>query len=247
MIELEKIEKIYNAGKATETHALKDINLRIEERDMVAITGPSGSGKSTLLHIIAGIDSPSSGEYRFCGKLVSDMSDKERCRIRNQKIGMIMQDFGLLGNDTVLRNVCLPEVIGGRYNRKFENKAKKILSAVGLSGLEQKKTNQLSGGQRQRVAFARALAPNPQLLLLDEPAAGMNPTETEELLEIINYIRNEFKVSVLLIEHDMSLVMKICERIQVLDFGTTIASGTPEQIFTCPHEPSTIKFLSMVL
>ena len=106
---------------------------------MVAITGPSGSGKSTLLHIIAGIDSPSSGEYRFCGKLVSDMSDKERCRIRNQKIGMIMQDFGLLGNDTVLRNVCLPEVIGGRYNRKFENKAKKILSAVGLSGLEQKK------------------------------------------------------------------------------------------------------------
>ena len=78
MIELEKIEKIYNAGKATETHALKDINLRIEEGDMVAITGPSGSGKSTLLHIIAGIDSPSSGEYRFCGKLVSDMSEKDR-------------------------------------------------------------------------------------------------------------------------------------------------------------------------
>ena len=167
MIELEKIEKIYNAGKATETHALKDINLRIEEGDMVAITGPSGSGKSTLLHIIAGIDSPSSGEYRFCGKLVSDMSDKERCRIRNQKIGMIMQDFGLLGNDTVLRNVCLPEVIGGRYNRKFENKAKKILSAVGLSGLEQKKTNQLSGGKRQRVAIARALAMDAKVIIAD--------------------------------------------------------------------------------
>ena len=93
----------------------------------------------------------------------------------------------------------------------------------------------LSGGQRQALTLLMAALRTPKLLLLDEPAAGMNPTETEELLEIINYIRKEFKVSVLLIEHDMSLVMKICERIQVLDFGTTIASGTPEQIANDPH------------
>ena len=114
-------------------------------------------------------------------------------------------------------------------------RAKELLKVVHLSGKEDLEADNLPYGEQRRLEIARALATDMKLLLLDEPAAGMNPTETEELLEIINYIRNEFKVSVLLIEHDMSLVMKICERIQVLDFGTTIASGTPEQIANDPH------------
>ena len=114
-------------------------------------------------------------------------------------------------------------------------RAKELLSVVHLSGKEDLEADNLPYGEQRRLEIARALATDMKLLLLDEPAAGMNPTETEELLEIINYIRKEFKVSVLLIEHDMSLVMKICERIQVLDFGTTIASGTPEQIANDPH------------
>lgn len=114
-------------------------------------------------------------------------------------------------------------------------RAKELLAVVHLSGKEDLESDNLPYGEQRRLEIARALATDMKLLLLDEPAAGMNPTETEELLEIINYIRKEFKVSVLLIEHDMSLVMKICERIQVLDFGTTIASGTPEQIANDPH------------
>lgn len=114
-------------------------------------------------------------------------------------------------------------------------RAKELLEVVHLSGKEDLEADNLPYGEQRRLEIARALATDMKLLLLDEPAAGMNPTETEELLEIINYIRNEFKVSVLLIEHDMNLVMKICERIQVLDFGTTIASGTPEQIANDPH------------
>lgn len=114
-------------------------------------------------------------------------------------------------------------------------RAKELLAVVHLSGKEDLEADNLPYGEQRRLEIARALATDMKLLLLDEPAAGMNPTETEELLEIINYIRKEFKVSVLLIEHDMSLVMKICERIQVLDFGTTIASGTPEQIANDPH------------
>lgn len=113
-------------------------------------------------------------------------------------------------------------------------RAKKLLEVVHLSGKEDLEADNLPYGQQRRLEIARALATNMKLLLLDEPAAGMNPTETEELLEIINYIRGEFKISVLLIEHDMSLVMNICERIQVLDFGTTIASGTPEEIANHP-------------
>ena len=118
---------------------------------------------------------------------------------------------------------------------EITERAKELLKVVHLSGKEDLEADNLPYGEQRRLEIARALATDMKLLLLDEPAAGMNPTETEELLEIINYIRNEFKVSVLLIEHDMSLVMKICERIQVLDFGTTIASGTPEQIANDPH------------
>lgn len=114
-------------------------------------------------------------------------------------------------------------------------RAKELLQVVHLSGKENLEADNLPYGEQRRLEIARALATNMKLLLLDEPAAGMNPTETEELLEIIDYIRSEFKVSVLLIEHDMSLVMKICERIQVLDFGTTIAFGTPAEIANDPH------------
>ena len=110
-----------------------------------------------------------------------------------------------------------------------------LLRVVGLEDVKDELATSLPYGKQRRLEIARALATNMKLLLLDEPAAGMNPTETEELLEIIDYIRSEFKVSVLLIEHDMSLVMKICERIQVLDFGTTIASGTPAEIANDPH------------
>ena len=119
MIELEKIEKIYNAGKATETHALKDINLRIEEGDMVAITGPSGSGKSTLLHIIAGIDSPSSGEYRFCGKLVSDMAFKPLIDFINDQLSMEMivydEEAKTMGGNTYIQNI---ETVNGSASQQ---------------------------------------------------------------------------------------------------------------------------------
>ena len=110
-----------------------------------------------------------------------------------------------------------------------------LLAEVNLSDVSGEKANSLPYGKQRRLEIARALATDPQLLLLDEPAAGMNPTETEELLEIIDYIRSEFKVSVLLIEHDMSLVMNVCQRIQVLDYGRTIAAGTPEEIANNPQ------------
>ena len=199
-----------------ETEVLKNVSFEIKPGTVSAIVGPSGSGKSTLLHIIAGIDSPSSGEYRFCGKLVSDMSDKERCRIRNQKIGMIMQDFGLLGNDTVLRNVCLPEVIGGRYNRKFENKAKEILSAVGLSGLEQKKTNQLSGGQRQRVAIARALAMDAKIIIADEPTGALDSENTDSLMDLLLEL-NRQGITIIIVSHDPKVAMRCPIRYRIED------------------------------
>ena len=125
--------------------------------------------------------------------------------------------------------------LNAKEEAKQREEVMELLKIVGLEDVKDELATSLPYGKQRRLEIARALATNMKLLLLDEPAAGMNPTETEELLEIIDYIRSEFKVSVLLIEHDMSLVMKICERIQVLDFGTTIASGTPAEIANDPH------------
>ena len=141
-----------------------------------------------------------------------------------------LSDSGFSGNLTIQDIISVLEKLYDDFNKNF------FMKQVEIFGLPyKKKLKDFSTGMKAKLKVLIAISHQAKLLLLDEPAAGMNPTETEELLEIINYIRKEFKVSVLLIEHDMSLVMKICERIQVLDFGTTIASGTPEQIANDPH------------
>ena len=163
-------------------------------------------------------------------------------------IARTFQNIRLWKSMTVFENVLTAKHLRAKQNifsaalrislaedRRMEKETMELLEEQNLAQYRNDLATSLPYGLQRRLEIARALATDMKLLLLDEPAAGMNPTETEELLEIINYIRKEFKVSVLLIEHDMSLVMKICERIQVLDFGTTIASGTPEQIANDPH------------
>ena len=249
VIRLQGIGKSYYIGDQ-EVPVLTHIDLSITKGEFVSIMGPSGAGKSTLMNILGCLDRPTKGSYKLDGKEVANLTDKELAYTRNKKIGFVFQSFNLLPRLTVIENVkaaMLEELTYNMPQAIFRTKAywqqeaaataraKELLQVVHLSGKEDLEADNLPYGEQRRLEIARALATDMKLLLLDEPAAGMNPTETEELLEIINYIRNEFKVSVLLIEHDMSLVMKICERIQVLDFGTTIASGTPEQIANDPH------------
>ena len=176
MICLKDVSKIYNQGKANETQALQHVTLTIKKGDMVAITGPSGSGKSTLLHIIAG-------------------------ELRNKKIGIILQDFGLLGNDTVLRNICLPEIIAGTYKKSFDKKVRVLLQQVGLEGLEHKKVNQLSGGQRQRVAICRALAMDAEVIVADEPTGALDLSNTESLMDLLERL-NKQGITVIIVTHD---------------------------------------------
>ena len=192
--------------------AVDDFNMEIGESELVGLIGPNGAGKTTVFNLITGVYKPTEGSFYLCG---------ERMNGKNTTYGMA---------DAIFRTKKY-----WQQEAEITARAKELLSVVHLSGKEDLEADNLPYGEQRRLEIARALATDMKLLLLDEPAAGMNPTETEELLEIINYIRKEFKVSVLLIEHDMSLVMKICERIQVLDFGTTIASGTPEQIANDPH------------
>ena len=201
MICLKDVSKIYNQGKANETQALQHVTLTIKKGDMVAITGPSGSGKSTLLHIIAGIDAQTSGVYEYDGNDVRKMSDRGKCELRNKKIGIILQDFGLLGNDTVLRSICLPEIIAGTYKKSFDKKVRVLLQQVGLEGLEHKKVNQLSGGQRQRVAICRALAMDAEVIVADEPTGALDLSNTESLMDLLERL-NKQGITVIIVTHD---------------------------------------------
>ncbi len=201
MICLKDVSKIYNQGKANETQALQHVTLTIKKGDMVAITGPSGSGKSTLLHIIAGIDAQTSGVYEYDGNDVRKMSDRGKCELRNKKIGIILQDFGLLGNDTVLRNICLPEIIAGTYKKSFDKKVRVLLQQVGLEGLEHKKVNHLSGGQRQRVAICRALAMDAEVIVADEPIGALDLSNTESLMDLLERL-NKQGITVIIVTHD---------------------------------------------
>ena len=201
MICLKDVSKIYNQGKANETQALQHVTLTIKKGDMVAITGPSGSGKSTLLHIIAGIDAQTSGVYEYDGNDVRKMSDRGNCELRNKKIGIILQDFGLLGNDTVLRNICLPEIIAGTYKKSFDKKVRVLLQQVGLEGLEHKKVNHLSGGQRQRVAICRALAMDAEVIVADEPTGALDLSNTESLMDLLERL-NKQGITVIIVTHD---------------------------------------------
>ena len=201
MICLKDVSKIYNQGKANETQALQHVTLTIKKGDMVAITGPSGPGKSTLLHIIAGIDAQTSGVYEYDGNDVRKMSDRGKCELRNKKIGIILQDFGLLGNDTVLRNICLPEIIAGTYKKSFDKKVRVLLQQVGLEGLEHKKVNHLSGGQRQRVAICRALAMDAEVIVADEPTGALDLSNTESLMDLLERL-NKQGITVIIVTHD---------------------------------------------
>ena len=211
--------------------AVDDFNMEIGESELVGLIGPNGAGKTTVFNLITGVYKPTEGSFYLCGER---MNGKKTHQIVHAGIARTFQNIRLFKKMSVIENVktaMQAHTTYGMADAIFRTKkywqqeaeitarAKELLEVVHLSGKEDLEADNLPYGEQ----------------LLDEPAAGMNPTETEELLEIINYIRNEFKVSVLLIEHDMSLVMKICERIQVLDFGTTIASGTPEQIANDPH------------
>ena len=228
--------------------AVDDFNMEIGESELVGLIGPNGAGKTTVFNLITGVYKPTEGSLYLNGER---MNGKKTHQIVHAGIARTFQNIRLFKKMAVIENVkaaMLEELTYNMPQAIFRTKAywqqetaataraKELLQVVHLSGKEDLEADNLPYGEQRRLEIARALATNMKLLLLlDEPAAGMNPTETEELLEIIDYIRSEFKVSVLLIEHDMSLVMKICERIQVLDFGTTIASGTPAEIANDPH------------
>lgn len=227
--------------------AVSDFNFHIDQGELIGLIGPNGAGKTTAFNLITGVYQPTTGEIHFDGKSIVGLKPYQ---ITQRGIARTFQNIRLFSELSVLENVkiafhfhvkygLLESVLRvGRYfseEEKIEKEALKLLEIFHLADKADELAKNLPYGAQRRLEIARALAAKPKLLLLDEPAAGMNPQETKELMEMIAWIRKEFGLTILLIEHDMSLVMGICERIYVLEYGTIIAQGTPETIKNDPE------------
>ena len=229
--------------------AVQHFNVDIGEGELVGLIGPNGAGKTTVFNLLTGVYKPTEGEFFLYGQ---KLNGKKTHEIVAAGVARTFQNIRLFKKMTVLENVLIsftPKVkygLGGAFLRSGKyygeenricEKAMDLLKVFNLQGKADWVAENLPYGQQRKLEIARALATDMKMLLLDEPAAGMNPTETAELLECINIIRSRFNIAILLIEHDMSLVMNICERIVVIDYGEVIAQGKPEEI---AHNPKVI-------
>ncbi len=217
MIQIKNLVKIYNKGKTNEFCALKGIDLSIEEGEMVAIIGKSGAGKSTLLHILAAIDSYDKGSYLVDGVSVGDLKEKDRARFRNQKIGIVMQDYALIDEYTIEENVQIPLIFGKvKGNDVRREKIMTALENVGLAELAKKPVRQLSGGQKQRVAIARALVNNPAFLLADEQTGALESKTSGEIMDVFEKL-NQGGKTVIIVTHDMEVAARCGRVIEISD------------------------------
>ena len=227
--------------------AVDSFNLNIEKGMLYGLIGPNGAGKTTVFNLLTGVYKPTTGTIRLDGKLING---KTPTQINNMGIARTFQNIRLFSNMSVLDNVkaalhekvryslltSMTHIFGfGRKEKEMDELATDILKVFSLDDKSDTLSGNLPYGEQRKLEIARALATSPSLLLLDEPAAGMNPNETEELMKTIRQIRDMYNVTILLIEHDMKLVAGICEKLSVLNFGTELASGTPSEVLNNPE------------
>lgn len=242
MIKTERLSKVFGGLRA-----VSNFTIDIQPGELIGLIGPNGAGKTTAFNLLTGVYEPTEGTIEFDGQSIVGLKPYQ---ITQRGIARTFQNIRLFSDLSVLDNVkiayhfhvkygLIESVLRmGRYFSEEEEITRKAVEFLKIFNLAEKKdeiAKNLPYGEQRRLEIARALAAQPKLLLLDEPAAGMNPQETHELMEMIRWIRQRFNLTILLIEHDMSLVMGVCERIYVLDYGQIIASGTPAEIKSNPR------------
>lgn len=242
LLKASNLSKVFGGLKA-----VSSFDVEIRQGELVGLIGPNGAGKTTAFNLLTGVYEPTTGDIVFDGKSLLGLKPFE---ITQRGVARTFQNIRLFSELSVLDNVkiayhfhvkygLLESVLRvGRYYREeaeIEEKAIHFLDVFKLADKKDEIAKNLPYGEQRRLEIARALAAQPKLLLLDEPAAGMNPQETQQLMEMIQWIRKEFNLTILLIEHDMSLVMGVCERIYVLEYGSIIAQGTPLEIKNNPR------------
>lgn len=229
--------------------AVQDLNLEIKKGQLYGLVGPNGAGKTTVFNMITGVYKPTTGKFWLDGE---ELTGKNQETINHRGIARTFQNIRLFNNMSVIRNVLVglhnqPEFKCGviasilrlpsyfKTEKAMRQRAKEILRIVGLEEERNNLSCNLPYGKQRKLEIARALATSPKLLCLDEPAAGMNPHETEDLMKIVRRIRDEYDITILLIEHDMKFVSGLCDEITVLNFGTVLAQGAPEVALNDPE------------
>ncbi|MGP8077275.1 MAG: ABC transporter ATP-binding protein [Thermoplasmata archaeon] len=216
-IDLADVERVYSPGSADEVRALRGVTLRIDPGEFVSVEGPSGCGKTTLLNLLGLLDGPTAGELCWDGRPVGDRSDRERARLRLERVGFIFQRFYLLPTMTARENVELPMRALGIPRADRLQRASGLLAEVGLSGRERSFPHQLSGGEEQRVAIARALANRPGLLLADEPTGELDSGHTRGILDLLTRVRADRNATLLLVTHNPTVAARASRHLTMED------------------------------
>ena len=224
MLKMSKVSKIYRTD-IVETHALREFSLTVDEGEFVSVTGPSGSGKTTFLNIAGMLEELSSGKYELDGRDISQLNDKERSKVRNEKIGFIFQSFNLIPELDIFDNVDVPLRYRGFNGDERKRRIEKCLEMVGLTSRMKHHPAQLSGGQQQRVAIARALAGEPRFLLADEPTGNLDTNMAESVLDLLTEI-NESGTTIIMVTHELSLADRAKRNIFVRD--GQVSDGPPD-------------------
>ncbi len=230
-VELKNINKTYGSYQAS-----RNVNFGIEKGKLIGLLGPSGSGKTTILRMIAGLENPDSGEIIIDGKVVNDVPASER------GIGFVFQNYALFRYMTVYDNVAFGLKVQKADKKKIHARVMELVKLVGLEGLEKRYPSQLSGGQRQRVAFARALAPNPQVLLLDEPFAAIDAKIRQELRSWLKEMIEKLGITSIFVTHDQDEAIEVADEIIITNAGQIEQKGTPVEVYRNPETAFTASF-----
>ena len=249
-----KAKKMIKQGKSKQeilketgcTIAVRNANLEIEEGEMFVIMGLSGSGKSTLVRCINRLNEPSMGEIWLSGRNITSLSDKELLQIRSKEMAMVFQHFGLLPHRTVLSNIAFGLELQGVPKEEREKKAYESIAVVGLKGYENQRVDELSGGMQQRVGLARALANDPEVLLMDEAFSALDPLIREQMQDELLDLQEKMKRTIVFITHDLDEAIKLGDRIAIMKDGEVVQVGTPEEILTDPANDYVTRFTESV-
>lgn len=241
MIELKEVSKVFKSGNS-EVTAIDNVSLEIQKGEIFGIIGYSGAGKSTLVRTMNGLESVSSGQIKINDNSLSDLTKKDLLKAR-QNIGMIFQHFNILWSRTVRENIMFPLEIAGVKKEERIKRADELIRLVGLEGREDSYPSKLSGGQKQRVGIARALANDPDVLLCDEATSALDPKTTDDVLNLLLQINQEFGLTIVIITHEMDVIRKICDRVAVMDTGKVVELGTAKEIFNHPKQDITKRFI----
>lgn len=244
MIVLKNISKVFTPGRLAIT-AVDNVNLTVEQGQIYGIIGYSGAGKSTLIRLLNGLEKPTSGSVTINGHDIS-AARGESLRQARLKISMVFQHFNLLWSRTVSENIAFSMQIAGASKASVKSRVAELIALVGLSGRENAYPSQLSGGQKQRVGIARALANNPDVLLCDEATSALDPQTTDQILDLLLDINRRFKLTIVLITHEMHVVRKICDRVAVMENGKVVEEGDVLSVFTHPQQAITRQFVRQV-